>query len=188
MKIVWSIICLQYFGSINKMNLKDDLIVRLFMLLLCSSRPVPHFLYICDTPPGIYKLAYVETKKFSYTCSRFSTSRRKKENRSLPVREYKGVQRWNSWASFSQKTRVFLLQAIHSLFREKSNFYSPCMISYLRCKKIFLYFIQHCFICHSSDSTVSEDAGIEPRTVGTSTLAVRCSNHSDGTATKRSIT
>ncbi len=25
--------------------------------------------------------------------------------------------------------------------------------------------IQHCFICHPSDSTVSEDAGIEPRTV-----------------------
>jgi hypothetical protein len=29
-----------------------------------------------------------------------------------------------------------------------------------------------------SDSTVSEDAGIEPRTVATSALAVRRSNHS----------
>jgi hypothetical protein len=28
-----------------------------------------------------------------------------------------------------------------------------------------MYFIQHCFIFHPSDSTVSEDAGIEPRTV-----------------------
>jgi hypothetical protein len=30
-----------------------------------------------------------------------------------------------------------------------------------------MYFIQHCFICLPSDSTVSEDAGIEPRTVAT---------------------
>jgi hypothetical protein len=27
------------------------------------------------------------------------------------------------------------------------------------------YFIQHCFFCRPSDSTVSEDAGIKPRTV-----------------------
>ncbi len=43
---------------------------------------------------------------------------------------------------------------------------------------IFLCFIQHCFICRPSDSTVSEDAGIEPWTVATSALAVRRSNHS----------
>jgi hypothetical protein len=36
-----------------------------------------------------------------------------------------------------------------------------------------MYFIQHCFVCRHSDSTVSEDAGIEPRTVATSALAVR---------------
>jgi hypothetical protein len=29
-----------------------------------------------------------------------------------------------------------------------------------------MYFIQHCLICRPSDSTVSDDAGIEPRTVG----------------------
>ncbi len=40
-----------------------------------------------------------------------------------------------------------------------------------------MYCIQHCFICRPSDSTVSEDAGIEPRTVATSALAVRRSNH-----------
>jgi hypothetical protein len=28
---------------------------------------------------------------------------------------------------------------------------------------IFMYAIQHCFICLHSDSAVSEDAGIEPR-------------------------
>jgi hypothetical protein len=33
--------------------------------------------------------------------------------------------------------------------------------------------IQDSFICHPSDFTVSEDAGIEPRTVATSVLAVR---------------
>jgi hypothetical protein len=35
---------------------------------------------------------------------------------------------------------------------------------------IFMYVIQHCFICRSSDSTVPEDAGIESnpcRTVAT---------------------
>ncbi len=39
------------------------------------------------------------------------------------------------------------------------------------------YNIQHCFICRPSDSTVPTDAGIEPRTVATSALAVRRSNH-----------
>jgi hypothetical protein len=32
---------------------------------------------------------------------------------------------------------------------------------------MYRYDIQHCFICRPSDSTVSEDAGIEPRTVAT---------------------
>ncbi len=42
----------------------------------------------------------------------------------------------------------------------------------------FMYDIQHCFICRPSESTVPEDAGIEPRTVATTALAVRRSNHS----------
>jgi hypothetical protein len=37
----------------------------------------------------------------------------------------------------------------------------------------FMYYGQHFFICRPSDSTVSEDAGIEPRTVVTTALAVR---------------
>jgi hypothetical protein len=44
----------------------------------------------------------------------------------------------------------------------------------------FMYDFQHCFICRPSDSTVSEDAGIEPRTVVTTALAVRRSNDSPG--------
>ncbi len=39
---------------------------------------------------------------------------------------------------------------------------------------IFLYFIQHCFICCLSDSTVSEDAGIESRTVATCDFGISC--------------
>jgi hypothetical protein len=35
-----------------------------------------------------------------------------------------------------------------------------------------MYCIPHCFICRPSDSTVSEDAGIEPRTVATMVLAL----------------
>ncbi len=31
-----------------------------------------------------------------------------------------------------------------------------------------MYVIQHCFICRPSDSTVSDDAGIKPRTIATS--------------------
>jgi hypothetical protein len=42
------------------------------------------------------------------------------------------------------------------------------------------YNIHHCFICHPSDSTVSEDVGIEPWTVVTTALAVRRLNHSAG--------
>ncbi len=32
---------------------------------------------------------------------------------------------------------------------------------------MFMYFIEHCFICRPSDSTASEIAGIEPRTAAT---------------------
>jgi hypothetical protein len=40
----------------------------------------------------------------------------------------------------------------------------------------FVYDIEHCFICRPSDSIVSEDARIEPRTVAITILAVRRSN------------
>ncbi len=42
---------------------------------------------------------------------------------------------------------------------------------------LFMYVIQHCFICRPSYSTVSEDAGIESRIVATLALTVRRSNH-----------
>jgi hypothetical protein len=42
---------------------------------------------------------------------------------------------------------------------------------------LFMYVIQSCFICGPSDSTVSEDAGIEPRTVATFALTARCATN-----------
>ncbi len=42
---------------------------------------------------------------------------------------------------------------------------------------IFLYYIQHCFICRPSDSALPTDTGIEPRTIETGALTVRRSNH-----------
>jgi hypothetical protein len=50
-----------------------------------------------------------------------------------------------------------------------------------------MYVIQHCFICRPSDSTVSKDAGIEPRTVATLALTARCSNHLARSHTQRMI-
>ncbi len=41
-----------------------------------------------------------------------------------------------------------------------------------------MYVIQHCFIDRPTDSNVSEDAGIERRTVATLALTARRSNHS----------
>jgi len=41
-----------------------------------------------------------------------------------------------------------------------------------------MYVIQHCFICRPSNSTVSEDAGIEPRGVATLALTASRSSHS----------
>jgi hypothetical protein len=41
-----------------------------------------------------------------------------------------------------------------------------------------MYVIRHCFICRLSDSTVSEEAGIDPTTVANMALTARRSNHS----------
>ena len=41
------------------------------------------------------------------------------------------------------------------------------------------HFFQHCFICRPSDSSASEHAGIEPRTVEILALSIIRSNHSD---------
>jgi hypothetical protein len=43
---------------------------------------------------------------------------------------------------------------------------------------LFMCIIHRCIICRPSDSTLSEDAGIGPRTVATWALTARRSNHS----------
>ncbi len=45
--------------------------------------------------------------------------------------------------------------------------------TFCRTTNFFSYYIQHCFICRPSDSTVPTDAGIEPRTVAIGAMAVR---------------
>ncbi len=71
-------------------------------------------------------------------------------------------------------TVLFLINLYVQFYKDKhsseceNNFRDkPVKIDkYLNLKGgIFMYDIQHCFICQPSDSTVSEDAGIEPMTV-----------------------
>ncbi len=64
-------------------------------------------------------------------------------------------------------------------YRKFGCFISECVCSSIACSLFILsgdffsmYRIQHCFTHHPSNSTVQEDAGIEPRTVATS-LTVR---------------
>ncbi len=56
---------------------------------------------------------------------------------------------------------------------ECSTFRSFCSNFHI----IFVKLIQHYFICRPSDSTVSEDAGIKPRTITTLALTARRPNH-----------
>ncbi len=67
----------------------------------------------------------------------------------------------------------------HFLLHCKSNL---AINAKAKSAKIFIYsflqyFIELCFICRPSDSTVSEDAGVEPRTVATKAMAIRCFYH-----------
>ncbi len=58
----------------------------------------------------------------------------------------------------------------------------PIEIKMFKNKEIFwiflMYFIQHCFIYRPSDSTMAEDAEIEPKTVSTLTFTVISPNYS----------
>jgi hypothetical protein len=62
-------------------------------------------------------------------------------------------------------TSNFLFPHQHIVIRWK-NFFKGFIFIF------FMYDIQHCFICRPSDSTVPEDAGIEPRTVSTTALTL----------------
>jgi hypothetical protein len=54
---------------------------------------------------------------------------------------------------------------------------SPHQTTIIFLNFLCMYFIQYCFVCRPSDSTVSKDAGLEPRTVATSAMALRRSSH-----------
>ncbi len=56
------------------------------------------------------------------------------------------------------KTILFIINAV--LSNESSHNHKDFLFFF-----IFVYVIQHCFICRSSDYSVSEDSGIEARTV-----------------------
>ncbi len=71
------------------------------------------------------------------------------------------------------KFQIWPLKSLKSRLNFSADFYIYGM--YLQ---VWIFFIQHCFICRPSDSIVSEDAGIEPWTVATLVLAVRRPNHS----------
>jgi hypothetical protein len=73
----------------------------------------------------------------------------------------------------------FLSLSNHSIVCRIYFYFSFYAISVLiQTGRILLqYFAQHCFICRPSDSTMSEDAGIELRTVATSAFSVRKSDH-----------
>jgi hypothetical protein len=56
-------------------------------------------------------------------------------------------------------------------------YYGERNFEYIYVFFLFMYVIQPCFICRTSDSTVSEDARIVPRTVATLALTARSFNY-----------
>jgi hypothetical protein len=87
---------------------------------------------------------------------------------------------------YSKSGTVYLLASIHiSLTFCEMEFGNITITSYGEIIFFISYFfehikylIQHCFIARPSNSTVLDDAGIEPRTVETLALTIRRSNHS----------
>jgi hypothetical protein len=60
---------------------------------------------------------------------------------------------------------VVIVTAAHCV--DVSSNYMLMIFFYIFGGIFFPYYIQHCFVCRPSDSTVPTDAGIEPRTVAT---------------------
>ena len=70
------------------------------------------------------------------------------------------------WSNSVEESTVAVVYSGKVLFLEVA-FSCVDQIFLNRFYFILLYFIRHCFICRPSDSTVSEDAGIEHRAVAT---------------------
>ncbi len=80
----------------------------------------------------------------------------------------------------AQAVGLIFLQKVRALLSTPGDPQPPTTGSFLNIfgGNFFSYYIQHCFICRPSDSTVpTADAEIEPRTVATGALAVRRSKH-----------
>ncbi len=78
----------------------------------------------------------------------------------------------SEWRLYSYIVHIYSKLRKHKFL----NFYMTHIFLSFILSRLFLffqYFVQYCFICRPS-----ENAGIEPRIVATSTLAVRHSNHS----------
>ncbi len=118
-----------------------------------------------------------------WTCKLFLKSANQKNCLGVPVRKSKIHKSTNFYkycltlSQNSPKCRLGKCCNVPILFRSIYIFFF-CLNGGFLHFFLFLYDIQHCFIWHPSDSTVSEDAGIEPRTIATTALAVRRSNHS----------
>ncbi len=85
---------------------------------------------------------------------------------------------------------MFLLIFLNSASGVRTVVHLP-MAGIWRCLQgitlfFFMYVFQHSVICRPSDSGMSEDAGIDPRTAATLALTIRCSNHSARSHQKRS--
>ncbi len=65
------------------------------------------------------------------------------------------------------KANLWVIKKTCCVFSQVSFFSLPSLFLFL----FFHYCIQNCFVCHPSESTVFEDAGIEPRTVASHGLS-----------------
>jgi hypothetical protein len=83
---------------------------------------------------------------------------------------------WGAGRQFAVDMAGFAINLRFLLARPAAEFAQEVKIQFIFFLSFLSYYIQHCFICRPSNSTVPTDAGIEPRTVATSALAVRRSN------------
>jgi hypothetical protein len=98
---------------------------------------------------------------------------------------------YNCYVNFNAYKYIIMLKYIHHVFSYFVNTTVPvpdtvqkiCKVNFVHALVgldffLFMYIIQHCFICRLSDFTESEDAEIEHRTVATMRLTAKLSNHS----------
>ncbi len=180
-------------GDSKRTNERDPFLVgslclscrcKLFLLCLgCSSRPstkylVPHptlFPNLCDHRPTSWACSHAGSP-VSYCVSLVAIAILCISVGWLPMISsavrtcQRGQEVFNKNEVFCGSFKCFLWSTLTGLIY-------IFFLKFFFGKFFFSYCIQHCFICRPSDSLVPTDAGIEPRTVATGTMAVRRSNH-----------